>query len=163
MRVLDAQLFDEQRCPGQASANPTGEGDGTHHQACLGIKPEDLGHAHAQRVLQEDEHGGEHQQDHQRPPTLDQLAHVRLQADAGKEVQQHGVANLQVKFDLDVETEVQNAGDRRTDKTADHRFGNAVLAQQGAVLDQRLAQEEQQDSERETHQAMNSKELGGHL
>ncbi|MNG01302.1 hypothetical protein D3C84_842740 [compost metagenome] len=113
--------------------------------------------------MQEDKHCGEHQQNHQRPPTLDQLANVRLQADAGKEVEQHGVADLQVELDLDIEPEVQQARDRRTDKTANHRFGNTVLTQQRAVLDQRLAQEEQQDSERETHQAMNSKELGGHL
>ncbi|MNF97339.1 hypothetical protein D3C84_801660 [compost metagenome] len=57
--VADAQLFDEERCPGQGRAHPTREGNGAHHQARLGIKPKSLGHAHAQRVLQQNEHSGE--------------------------------------------------------------------------------------------------------
>ncbi|MNV31304.1 hypothetical protein D3C71_1226050 [compost metagenome] len=59
MGVTDAQLFDEERCPGQCGAHSTGEGNGADHQARLGIKPKRLGHTHAQRVLQQNEHSGE--------------------------------------------------------------------------------------------------------
>ncbi|MCY1389180.1 hypothetical protein D9M71_39700 [compost metagenome] len=59
MGVTDAQFLDEKRCPGQGGAHSAREGNGAHHQARLGIKPERLGHTHAQRVLQENEHGGE--------------------------------------------------------------------------------------------------------
>ncbi|MNJ62197.1 hypothetical protein D3C77_580280 [compost metagenome] len=112
--------------------------------------------------MQDDEHAGQQQQNQERTPTLEQLAYVRFQADAGKEIQQQGVANLQVELDLDVQTEVQKAGHRRTDKTADYRLGNAVLAQHRSVLDKGFAEEQQENGEGKAHKAVNGEELGGH-
>ncbi|MNN55175.1 hypothetical protein D3C81_1700370 [compost metagenome] len=112
--------------------------------------------------MQDDEHAGEHDQDQQRAPTLDQLAYIRFEADAGKEIQQQCVAYLQLEFDLDVETVVEQGSYRCADEATDDRFGNAVLAQQGGVLDDGLAEKQQQDGEREAHEAMNRKKLGGH-
>ncbi|MNE13921.1 hypothetical protein D3C80_1067740 [compost metagenome] len=160
--VLNAQLFDEKGCPGQGGADTAREGNRAHHQARLGIEPECLGHAHAQQVLHNDEDAREHQQDQQRSPTLDQLAYIRLQADAGKEIQQQRIAHVQVEIYLDIEAVIKKGCHGRTNEAPDDRFGNAVLAQEGVVLDDRLAQKKQQDGEREAHEAMNRKKLGGH-
>ncbi|MNE29136.1 hypothetical protein D3C80_1226080 [compost metagenome] len=90
------------------------------------------------------------------------MADIRFQADAGKEIQQQGVANLQIEFDLDIQTEVQQAGNRGTDETADYRFGNTVLTQQGAVLDKGFAEEQQEDRKGKAHETVNREKLGGH-
>ncbi|MCY1186667.1 hypothetical protein D9M73_275600 [compost metagenome] len=113
--------------------------------------------------MQDDEHTGEQQQDQQRASTLDQLAYIRFQTNAGKEIQQQGVAHLQIEFDLDIEAEVKQARHRGTDKAADDRLGNTVLAEQGAMLDKGFAEEKQEDGEGKAHKAMNREELGGHL
>ncbi|MNF67580.1 hypothetical protein D3C84_493980 [compost metagenome] len=128
MGVTDAQFFDEDRCPGQGGAYSTGKGNRAHHQTRLGIETKGFSHTHAQRVLQNNEYAGEHQQDQQRASTFDELAHVRSQTNTGKEVEQQRVADLQIEFDLNIEAEVQERRYRRTDEPADHRFGNAVLA-----------------------------------
>ncbi|MNF97338.1 hypothetical protein D3C84_801650 [compost metagenome] len=87
------------------------------------------------------------------------MAHVRFQANAGKEIEQQGVANLQIEFDLDIQAEVQQGRHRRTDKAADHRFGDAVLTEKGVVLDEGLAEEKQEDGKGKTHEAVNLEEL----
>ncbi|MNT86999.1 hypothetical protein D3C72_2273610 [compost metagenome] len=90
------------------------------------------------------------------------MAYIRFQADAGKKIQQQCVAYLQLEFDLDVEAVVEQGSYRCADEATDDRFGNAVLAQQGGVLDDGLAEKQQHDGEREAHETMNRKKLGGH-
>ncbi|MNV31303.1 hypothetical protein D3C71_1226040 [compost metagenome] len=87
------------------------------------------------------------------------MAHVRLQADAGKEIEQQGVANLQIEFDLDIQAKVKQGRNRRTDEAADDRFGDTVLTEKGVVLDEGFAEEKQEDGKGKTHEAVNLEEL----
>nr|WP_246253903.1 exodeoxyribonuclease V subunit alpha [Comamonas jiangduensis] len=162
-RIRDPQALDEDRPPGQRSAHATGQGDGAGHQPGARIQPEQLRHPHAQQVLQHDEQRGQRQQDQQRLAALLQGAQVRAQADGCEEVQQQGVAHVQVELDARAQQRIRQAHHAGAQKTANHRLRHAVAAHHAPVCGDLLSGKEQQDGQGEALEGGDVQGLGqGH-